>query len=241
MSDARLAEDRSSSERRLEAFHRTFSFCLECGQYACPSCWNSDQGRCLSCAPDPRSDRPPAAELTPAGPDLVAHERDATPERFDHERMDAEGREAVRRRTRRVEAEQLVQGRIRHNREQRRLEPERAERERIAPDATPPAEQGGWPPYGPVYRPPPGRAYSSGDSPRSSVPAGRQRRGPAWPLAQLPASEGGAGPGTGTAQVWDTSARSVGPSGAGVRPCVNCDLTLSANARFCRRCGTRQG
>jgi hypothetical protein len=28
---------------------------------------------------------------------------------------------------------------------------------------------------------------------------------------------------------------------AGVQPCSNCGLSLSANARFCRRCGTRQG
>jgi hypothetical protein len=25
------------------------------------------------------------------------------------------------------------------------------------------------------------------------------------------------------------------------QPCVSCGLSLSANARFCRRCGTRQG
>jgi hypothetical protein len=28
---------------------------------------------------------------------------------------------------------------------------------------------------------------------------------------------------------------------AGVQPCSSCGLSLSANARFCRRCGTRQG
>jgi zinc-ribbon domain len=28
---------------------------------------------------------------------------------------------------------------------------------------------------------------------------------------------------------------------AGIQPCSNCGLSLSANARFCRRCGTRQG
>jgi hypothetical protein len=30
------------------------------------------------------------------------------------------------------------------------------------------------------------------------------------------------------------------PSG-GVQSCVSCGLSLSATARFCRRCGTRQG
>ena len=32
----------------------------------------------------------------------------------------------------------------------------------------------------------------------------------------------------------------IRPSG-GVQPCVSCGLSLSANARFCRRCGSRQG
>jgi hypothetical protein len=27
---------------------------------------------------------------------------------------------------------------------------------------------------------------------------------------------------------------------AGVQPCVSCGISLSANARFCRRCGTSQ-
>jgi hypothetical protein len=27
----------------------------------------------------------------------------------------------------------------------------------------------------------------------------------------------------------------------GVQPCSSCGLSLSATARFCRRCGTRQG
>jgi hypothetical protein len=31
------------------------------------------------------------------------------------------------------------------------------------------------------------------------------------------------------------------PATAGVQPCANCGLSLSANARFCRRCGSRQG
>ncbi|MEI7745848.1 MAG: zinc-ribbon domain-containing protein, partial [Chloroflexota bacterium] len=54
------------------------------------------------------------------------------------------------------------------------------------------------------------------------------------------------------AAVWVASAREVLGSGprkttgapapaASAQPCVNCGLPLSANARFCRRCGTRQG
>ncbi|HEY7131809.1 MAG TPA: zinc-ribbon domain-containing protein [Candidatus Limnocylindrales bacterium] len=49
--------------------------------------------------------------------------------------------------------------------------------------------------------------------------------------------------------LWAASAQAVlasAPQGvaapiAGVQPCSNCGLSLSANARFCRRCGTRQG
>jgi hypothetical protein len=33
----------------------------------------------------------------------------------------------------------------------------------------------------------------------------------------------------------------LAPKAGGVQPCVSCGLSLSANARFCRRCGTRQG
>jgi hypothetical protein len=51
-----------------------------------------------------------------------------------------------------------------------------------------------------------------------------------------------------TAALWAASAReivsapsSVGAPVAGVQPCSNCGLSLSATARFCRRCGSRQG
>ena len=32
-----------------------------------------------------------------------------------------------------------------------------------------------------------------------------------------------------------------GKPAGGIQPCVSCGLSLSANARFCRRCGARQG
>jgi hypothetical protein len=50
--------------------------------------------------------------------------------------------------------------------------------------------------------------------------------------------------------LWAESAREVTTTPAmgstpkttgGVQPCVSCGLSLSASARFCRRCGTRQG
>jgi hypothetical protein len=49
-----------------------------------------------------------------------------------------------------------------------------------------------------------------------------------------------------TAALWAASARDVvSPPGGvpttGIQPCSNCGLSLSATARFCRRCGSRQG
>jgi hypothetical protein len=48
--------------------------------------------------------------------------------------------------------------------------------------------------------------------------------------------------------LWAASAQEVlapvsGPAVAAtsVQPCSSCGLSLSATARFCRRCGTRQG
>jgi hypothetical protein len=48
--------------------------------------------------------------------------------------------------------------------------------------------------------------------------------------------------------VWVASSRDIlaaeapGAAGpVGIQSCVSCGLSLSANARFCRRCGTRQG
>ena len=48
---ARREEDRTAASHQLEAFHKTFNFCIDCRQYTCTSCWNEAQGRCLSCAP----------------------------------------------------------------------------------------------------------------------------------------------------------------------------------------------
>jgi hypothetical protein len=35
-------------------------------------------------------------------------------------------------------------------------------------------------------------------------------------------------------------AQPPGAPAGGVQPCANCGLSLSATARFCRRCGSRQ-
>lgn len=52
MADARSDVDRRASSEQLDAFHRTFNFCMSCRQYTCGSCWNTVEGRCLTCAPN---------------------------------------------------------------------------------------------------------------------------------------------------------------------------------------------
>jgi hypothetical protein len=41
--------------------------------------------------------------------------------------------------------------------------------------------------------------------------------------------------------LWAASSADLQKAGGGVQSCVSCGLSLSATARFCRRCGTRQG
>ncbi|MGZ9160058.1 MAG: hypothetical protein ACXW4T_02740 [Candidatus Limnocylindrales bacterium] len=51
MAAARSETDREVTTQQLDAFHKTFNFCLSCRQYTCADCWNEGEGRCLSCAP----------------------------------------------------------------------------------------------------------------------------------------------------------------------------------------------
>ena len=62
--DSLHAESESLADSQLAAFHRTFNFCMNCRQYACPKCWNVVMGRCLTCAPARASE--PAAAGDPA-------------------------------------------------------------------------------------------------------------------------------------------------------------------------------
>lgn len=48
---ARNETDREVTSQQLDAFHKTFNFCMSCRQYTCGNCWNAAEGRCLSCAP----------------------------------------------------------------------------------------------------------------------------------------------------------------------------------------------
>jgi hypothetical protein len=51
MAAARNETDREQTSQQLDAFHKTFNFCMTCRQYTCGNCWNEAEGRCLSCAP----------------------------------------------------------------------------------------------------------------------------------------------------------------------------------------------
>jgi hypothetical protein len=51
MASARNETDREATSQQLDAFHKTFNFCMSCRQYTCSNCWNEVEGRCLSCAP----------------------------------------------------------------------------------------------------------------------------------------------------------------------------------------------
>ena len=51
MAAARSETDREVTAQQLDAFHKTFNFCMTCRQYTCGNCWNEAEGRCLTCAP----------------------------------------------------------------------------------------------------------------------------------------------------------------------------------------------
>ena len=70
MAAARSDEERAGITRQLDAFHKTFNFCMTCRQYTCANCWNEKVGECLTCAPDLTRDVLPALfpDLPPGGP-----------------------------------------------------------------------------------------------------------------------------------------------------------------------------
>src|SRR4051812_44240467 len=51
MAAARADTEREATSYQLDAFHKTFNFCMSCRQYTCPNCWNDAEARCLTCAP----------------------------------------------------------------------------------------------------------------------------------------------------------------------------------------------
>jgi hypothetical protein len=80
LADARSEEGLAATAHQLDAFHRTFSFCLGCRQYTCADCWNGPEGRCLSCAPTAEPVAVPGPPAAPIGlTDLETIASGATP------------------------------------------------------------------------------------------------------------------------------------------------------------------
>jgi hypothetical protein len=106
----------------------------------------------------------------------------------------------------------------------------------FAPDQTAPADrQPILPPVAPPSAPPASASAEPQwptrpefqDSPSMALLANRSRSDGLWAASAQEVLSPAAGP----------SATAT----SGVQPCSNCGLSLSATARFCRRCGTRQG
>jgi hypothetical protein len=102
-----------------------------------------------------------------------------------------------------------------------------------------------------IFAPDP-TSLTNGQPVQAPVPTQPPTGQPEWPthpdIADSPAMALLAGRARSSEAMWAASSREVladpNPSATapgGVQPCSNCGLSLSATARFCRRCGTRQG
>ncbi len=81
MADARSDDERSATTHQLDAFHKTFNFCMTCRQYTCGNCWNTTEGRCLTCSPVPGSELVvPVVEAAAASPAEAAPSDETWPD-----------------------------------------------------------------------------------------------------------------------------------------------------------------
>jgi len=286
---ARSDADREATGHQLDAFHKTFSFCMSCRQYTCANCWNEVEARCLSCSPFevaeavlvPEADIDPErllrsiGELAVDAPALDAV--DATlvePEAAVAEIPVVGGMEpgqslddaiAAFEAGLAVEPVAAVAEPEVEPEPQLELEPDvDLEPETPAPAGVDVVEQPAWPATPakgpePITAPPPRPAaptppagppqWPSGPRWPTGISAGHVQPPPQVPppplqagdpLAALMARET-------TDAMWAASNREILRPVAAVQPtpaiqsCGTCGISLSANARFCRRCGTAQG
>jgi hypothetical protein len=107
----------------------------------------------------------------------------------------------------------------------------------VAPDPTPDVA----PPVDPHVLP---AAASAEPTAEPQWPAPRPEYLGSRPAAGLPFLGRPASPTGGVEALWAESTRAVSSATpaatTGVQPCNSCGLSLSATARFCRRCGTAQ-
>jgi zinc-ribbon domain len=303
---ARAETEQRATAHQLEAFHRTFNFCLSCRQYTCADCWNAVEGRCLTCAPDEHEEThadlavaaesvtiasgpdasawPEGAEARLAWPDADAAAADDQPEPVPEgwaepaavvepapwvEPAAWSEQDAVAE----AEPESAAEPGMAAEPEPEAAEPEAAEPEPEIVDEPEPEM---------AAAPEPETPTSGAEEPQAAaqppVAAERATRSlfppganldeeiaaydlriaalattapspPTSPPAQVIASRAPS-PGE-TPSVTQAMATATvpdlpdpdsrtGPAGTGAGTCPSCGLSLSASARFCRRCGTPQ-
>ncbi|MFL5726156.1 MAG: hypothetical protein ACJ77F_07435 [Chloroflexota bacterium] len=104
MAAARNDDEREQTAQQLDAFHSTFNFCMTCRQYTCGNCWNTVEGRCLTCAPHL------GHELVPAPFPALAPAPDARLEAWPEADLVPEGVAAEALAAEALAAEAVVQG-----------------------------------------------------------------------------------------------------------------------------------
>jgi outer membrane biosynthesis protein TonB len=285
------------ASRQLEAFHDSFSFCINCRQYTCVNCWNDDAGLCQSCMPlsasaewvDPHaaaawpvSDltvplqltsldmaEPVVAEVAPEPepepmvveaevepepepvvveaevepePEPVVAEVEPEPEPMVVEaEVEPEPEPVVAEAEVEPEPEPVVVAVVVPETEPTPIKPLRPITDTFVhlPRSTPE-------PRDPAAVAADSDALAARRAQLDMLGIGDPGEGPVGPERKvLPyRSSGAASPVSRLAggAFWDASAREVASaiSQVGVRSCAECELSLSATARFCRRCGHPQ-
>ena len=263
---ARAETEQRTTAHQLEAFHRTFNFCLSCRQYTCGECWNPIEGRCQSCAPMAELEAPPevigltpetltAAESVADAPvvlEAIAIARAASSPVLEAPEA-PEGADEVLE----VEAEPEPDATIEADARAEALvalEPEPAFESEpepaldVAPEPEPMAPA---PPAGSLPAFPPGvsldeeiAAYDLRVAalavPPPPPPAIEPIAAVSAPISSAPTPA--PVPRIVAAVVPDLPAASEAamPAAQAATSCPSCGLALSATARFCRRCGTAQ-
>ena len=280
VNDAMRSQAEVLASKQLDAFHDSFSFCIDCRQYTCTNCWNEGAGRCQSCQPLPEPTATwvvPKADVQPTTPWPVTDLTEPPPLLAQLAQPEPEPMltiaEAQPEPEPELEPEPMVTEPLVEA--EAEAEPEREPEPVVAvtepepvieaePEVAPQPEPTPIRPLRPIretFVPTPRRAPAPRDPASVAAddetlaarraqlemlgigdpgegPVGPERRalpyrssGAASPVAVL---AGGA--------FWDASAREVAgaTSHVGVRSCAECELSLSATARFCRRCGHPQ-
>jgi hypothetical protein len=275
VNDAMREQAERLAAGQLDAFHSSFSFCIDCRQYTCVNCWNDAAGRCQSCQPlsdvapaghwfEPANGDAQAAAAWPASdltPPLQLTSLDlAQPTVAEPEPIVVEAEVAPE-----PEPEPIVvEAEVAPEPEPEPIVVEAEVAPEPEPEVAPPPEPTPIRPLRPLRetfvhapRPVPVRrdpaAVAADDEALAARRAqldmlglGDPGQGPVGPQRNvLPyRSSGAASPLAALAggAFWDASAREVAGamSHVGVRSCAQCELSLSATARFCRRCGHPQ-